>query len=502
MPIRLGLLIDGVRPDAASIEIAGVTADSRAVRPGYLFAALKGAKADGSRFIPDAVRAGAVAVLIEVPHSAHSRESGNPAALAGTGSLLSQGRAVEVVEVVDSHRALALAASRFYPRQPKHLVAVTGTSGKTSVSVFTRQIFEAAGHLAASLGTIGLVTARRTVTGGLTTPDPVKLHQTLAELAADGIDHVAMEASSHGLEQKRLDGLRLVAAGFTNLGRDHLDYHPSVRAYLDAKLRLFSAILPPEGTAVINADSDVAAEVIAAAKARGSKVMTVGVSGNDIRIESAEPAGLSQRLVLEARGRRHDFLLPLAGTFQAENVVMAAGLAIAAGLPADTAIAALAVLKGAQGRLEKVAETAEGAAIFVDYAHKPEAIRAALSALRPMTRGRLIAVIGAGGDRDAGKRPLMGAAATAFADLVIVTDDNPRSEDPASIRRAILQAAPNAIEIAGRGRAIGEAIAMLRDGDVLCIAGKGHETGQIVGDKVLPFSDHEAVAAALREVAQ
>lgn len=475
------LLADSLSGDAVpAIEIFGLAADSREVRPGFLFAALRGKKTDGGAFVKAAVSAGAVAILTGVDTKLPNLP-------------------VPVVRAGDPRRALSLAAARLHPRQPRHLVAVTGTSGKTSVSVFVRQIFEAAGHPAASLGTIGLVAPGRAEPGGLTTPDPIRLHRTLDALATSGIDHAAIEASSHGLDQRRLDGLRLVAAGFTNLGRDHLDYHSDVEDYLRAKLLLFSDLLPSEGAAAISADSEVAPRVIAAVRP-GARVITVGAAGRDIRILSSEPEGLSQRLALDAFGYRARVMLPLAGTFQAANAVMAAGLAIAAGIEAKTAINALSLLKGAPGRLDKVGETADGAAVFVDYAHKPEAIRAALTALRPMTKGRLIVVFGAGGDRDAGKRPLMGAAAAETADLVIVTDDNPRTEDPGPIRRAILSGAPGAIEIAGRGRAIEEAVAMLRSGDILCIAGKGHETGQTIGDTIIPFSDHEVAAKALRKM--
>ncbi|MCC6735599.1 MAG: UDP-N-acetylmuramoyl-L-alanyl-D-glutamate--2,6-diaminopimelate ligase [Bauldia sp.] len=478
-PVLLDELLGGAG-SAAGVAVTGVTADSRQVRPGFLFVALRGAKNDGFRFVADAVAAGAAAVVVG--------DDVVPPVLG-----------VPVVPSREPRRVLALAAAKLHPHQPKHLAAVTGTSGKTSVAVFTRQIFEAAGHPAASLGTIGLVDRGRSVPGGLTTPDPAKLHETLDRLARDGVEHVAIEASSHGLDQHRLDGLRLAAAAFTNLGRDHLDYHPTVADYLAAKLRLFRDLLPDGATAVVNADSDVAAEVVAAVP-RGRPLITVGATGSDIRLHGTTTEGLSQVLEMNAFGRPVTVRLPLAGTFQAENALVAAGLAIGAGIPAETAIAALEGLVGAPGRLEKAGEV-NGAAIFIDYAHKPEAVRAALAALRPMTRARLVVVLGAGGDRDPGKRPLMGAAASEAADVVIVTDDNPRSEDPALIRRAVLGGAKGAIEIAGRGAAIAEAIAMLRPGDVLCIAGKGHETGQIVGSTVLPFSDHEAVRDALRKVA-
>ncbi|MCW5718444.1 MAG: UDP-N-acetylmuramoyl-L-alanyl-D-glutamate--2,6-diaminopimelate ligase [Bauldia sp.] len=478
-PVRLGELVEGAGGDAG-IPITGVTADSRLVEPGFLFVALRGTRDDGSRFVTDAIAAGAAAVVVG-------------------SDVLPPVAAIPVLASPEPRHSLALAAARFYPRQPDRLVAVTGTSGKTSVAVFTRQIFEAAGHPAASLGTIGLVDRGRAYPGGLTTPDPVKLHQTLDRLSREGVEHVAIEASSHGLDQHRLDGLRLAAAGFTNLGRDHLDYHPSLADYLAAKLRLFRDLLPEGATAVINADSAVATDVVAAVP-DGCRLITVGRRGGDIRLESLATDGLAQVLTLDAFGRPMRVRLPLAGAFQAENALVAAALAIGAGIAAETAIGALDGLQGAPGRLDKVGEV-NGAAIFIDYAHKPEAVRAALGALRPMTRGRLIVVLGAGGDRDPGKRPLMGAAAAEAADIVIVTDDNPRSEDPAAIRRAVLGGAQGAIEIGGRGIAIAQAIAMLEPGDVLCIAGKGHETGQIVGSTVLPFSDHDAVRDALRKVA-
>lgn len=482
--MRLGEIAAGLTLDAdeAAIEITGLTADSRAVKEGFLFAALKGAAADGARFAGDAVSRGAAAILT----AADAAELG---------------AAVPQLRAADPRRELALMAARFYPRQPETLVAVTGTSGKTSVTVFARQIFAAAGHEAASIGTIGVVTNHGATYGSLTTPDPVELHRTLDRLAGEGVTHAALEASSHGLDQRRLDGLRLTAAGFTNLGRDHMDYHPTVADYLAAKLRLFREVLPPGATAVVDGDSPFSREVAAAAAAAGRKPMVVGHDGHEIWLVDAVPDARGQRMVMEVFGHRYDVLLPLAGTFQASNAVMALGLALAAGIPAEVAVPALEGLEGAPGRLEKVGETAAGAQVFVDYAHKPDAIRAMLQALRPMTRGRLIVVLGAGGDRDAGKRPLMGAAAAEAADVVIVTDDNPRSEDPARIRAAILEAAPMATEIADRGAAIRAAVAMLQAGDVLCIAGKGHETGQIIGDRVLPFSDHEAARAALAEVA-
>ena len=463
---------------AGGIAIGGLSADSRKVAPGYLFAALAGTT-DGARFAGDAVGRGATAVL------------------AGATAELDVPTGVTVLRAADPRRALALVAARFYPRQPEHLVAVTGTSGKTSVTAFARQIFAAAGKEAASLGTIGVVSAKRTEYGNLTTPDPVSLHAELDLLAREGVTHAAIEASSHGLDQRRLDGIRIVAAGFTNLGRDHMDYHPTVEAYLAAKLRLFTDILPKSGTAVIDMDGARSADVAKAAARRALTTIRVGRAGNELKLIELTPDGFRQRLRVEAFGKRHDIGLPLAGAFQASNALVAAGLAIAAGIEPERALAALANLEGAPGRLELAGRKQNGAMIFIDYAHKPDALVSALQALRPMTHGRLIVVFGAGGDRDPGKRPLMGEAAAANADVVIVTDDNPRSESPAAIRKAVIAGAPDAIEIGDRGEAVARAVAMLEPGDVLCVAGKGHETGQIVGDRTIHFSDHEAVRQAL-----
>ena len=393
-----------------------------------------------------------------------------------------------------------LAAARFYPRQPSTIAAVTGTSGKTSVAAFTRQIWQRLGHAAASIGTIGLVSPKRTVYGSLTTPDPIALHRHLDEIAGDGVTHLAFEASSHGLDQYRLDGVRISAGGFTNLSRDHMDYHPDVAHYLAAKLRLFRDLVAADGAAVISADHDCSQEVIDAAREKHLHLITVGSQGDGagegIRVVAAAIDGFAQRLELQHRGRHYSIRLPLVGEFQIENAMVAAGLAIGTGSEPDQVFSALEHLEGAKGRLERVGER-NGAPIFVDYAHKPDALAKALQALRPYARRKLVVVFGAGGDRDAGKRPLMGAIAAANADQVIVTDDNPRSERPELIRSAILSAAQGASEIGDRAEAIRTAIAGLQAGDALLIAGKGHETGQIVGDRVLPFSDHDAVATAL-----
>jgi len=471
----------GLDAALAEREAAGLCVDSRKAKPGDVFFALAGAKSDGLEFVADAAARGAKIIVAER----------KPDQLPDD---------VELVRVADARAALAHAASRFFPRQPATIIAVTGTSGKTSVAEFTRQIWGEIGFEAASLGTIGIVSPKSNVYGALTTPDPIALHRALDELAGAGVTHLAMEASSHGLDQKRLDGVRLVAGAFTNLSRDHLDYHGDLKSYLAAKLRLFKELLAPGAAAVVDADGDAAGDVIAAARTRGLDLATVGKAGQTIRLVSAERAGFANRLTLSYGGRERRVLLPLPGDFQVSNALVAAGLCLATGCDAQKVFAALETLQGAPGRLERVGET-RGASVFVDYAHKPDALDKALAALRPFVFGRLIVVFGCGGDRDAGKRPIMGEIATRRADVTIVTDDNPRSEDPASIRAAILAAAPGAIEIADRGEAIKSAVAMLRRGDALLIAGKGHETGQIVGDHVLPFSDAEAARAALKDIA-
>ena len=469
-------------PQTGVIEISGLAVDSRAVKPGDLFFALAGAKTDGAKFIEAAIAAGAVAIAGQAP----------PAG----------GHRVPYVATSNPRRALALAAARFFPKQPATIAAVTGTSGKTSVAAFTRQIWQRLGHEAASIGTIGLVSPKRTVYGSLTTPDPIALHRQLDEIAREGVTHLAFEASSHGLDQFRLDGVRVNAGAFTNLSRDHMDYHPDVAHYLAAKLRLFRDLVVDGGVAVISADHDCSHQVIDAARQRKLRLMTVGHKGDGagegIRVTANAIDGFAQRLELEHRGRRTSVHLPLVGEFQIENAVVAAGLAIGTGSDPEKVFAALEQLEGAKGRLERVGER-NGAPIFVDYAHKPDALTKALQALRPYTQRKLVVVFGAGGDRDAGKRPLMGAIAAENADEIIITDDNPRSENPAAIRAAILASAKGAKEIGDRFEAIGKAIAGLAKGDVLLIAGKGHETGQIVGDHVLPFSDHDAVASALTQ---
>jgi UDP-N-acetylmuramoyl-L-alanyl-D-glutamate--2,6-diaminopimelate ligase len=471
---------DNLQAADGDIEITGITADSRAVKPDNLFVAVPGSKTDGLRFIPQAVAAGAAAVMAEQ----------KPADIPLT---------IAFVEVPNARRALALAAAKFFPRQPRTVAAVTGTSGKTSVAAFTRQIWQALGHAAASVGTVGIVWPGGEIYGSLTTPDPIELHRTLEGLAADGVTHLAMEASSHGLDQFRLDGVRIAAGAFTNLSRDHLDYHPSVEAYLNAKLRLFEDLVATGGSAVVANDHPESKKVIDAARVRGLRVLTVGRTGHGIKLIEATIDGNAQRLTLEHAGRRFSLRLPLVGAFQVENALVAAGLALMTGGDPAQVFPALETLQGAKGRLEQVGDF-NGAPIFVDYAHKPDALDKALDALRPYVRRELVVVFGCGGDRDPGKREIMGAIASDKADKVVVTNDNPRSENPAAIRAAILRGARFATEIGDRGEAIRQSIAALQKGDVLLIAGKGHETGQIVGERTLPFSDHEAVAAALGDL--
>ncbi len=479
------LIVAGVDAPAGSADVAitGLTADSRMAGPGMLFAALSGTRADGARFISDAVVKGAAAVL------------------AATDAAIPADIAVPVLRAADPRAALARIAARFSGAQPAIAVAVTGTSGKTSVAEFTRQIFAILGHPAASLGTIGVVKPSGAVYGSLTTPDPITLHATLADLAREGVTHLAFEASSHGLDQHRLDGVELTAAAFTNLGRDHMDYHPSVEHYLAAKLRLFQELLAPGQPAVVNVDGAFAREVVSAAMRRGLEVMTVGRRGSLLHLAATRMEGFTQVLTVDHLGRSHQVRLPLVGAYQVENALTAAGLAIAAGEDPGKVLAALSGLKGVPGRLEIVG-SAKGGLAVVDYAHKPEALAAALDACRPFATGRLICVFGCGGDRDKGKRPLMGEIAARKADVVIVTDDNPRTEVPATIRAEILAAAPGAREIGDRAEAIAAAVAMMGQGDVVVVAGKGHETGQIIGDRVVPFSDQDEIGKALSETSK
>lgn len=465
-------------PEGGATDIVGLTADSRDVRPGFLFAALSGTKTDGRAYIAQALDKGASAILVEKGVSAGAVS-------------------VPVVADINPRRRLALMAAKFYGAQPRMAAAVTGTNGKTSVATFMRQIWSELGLKAASVGTLGITSPKGDRPLGHTTPDPVTLQAAIADLAHEGVTHLAMEASSHGLAQYRLDGVKLRAAGFTNITRDHLDYHPTFDDYLYAKLRLFGEVMAPGGIAVLNADAAHFAEFEAICWARGHRVISVGRKGRSICLVAAKPTARGQTLELVHEGMNYTVSLPLAGAFQASNALVAAGLVIACGGEAAKVFMALEKLKGASGRLEEVAHLANGASVYVDYAHTPDALETILRALRPHTRNKLSVVFGCGGDRDAGKRPIMGDIATRLADCVYVTDDNPRSENPDAIRAAILAQAAGAIDIADRASAIDTAIHALGEGDVLVVAGKGHEKGQIIGDKVIPFSDHEAIALSV-----
>lgn len=479
MRMTLSQLIasDATVPQGAErIAVDGVTADSRAVRPGFVFVALPGTTVDGARFIPQAVAAGAVAVV-----AAQGAEAPG----------------VPLITSEDPRRLFARMAARFHGEQPGIVVAVTGTSGKTSVATFVREIWTAMGFRAASLGTVGVVSPAGVMELEHTTPDAMTLQEIAARLSADHVDHLAIEASSHGLDQRRLDGLRIAAAGFTNLSHDHLDYHANLEEYFDAKMRLFEVLLAPGAAAVINVDSVRGQAAAVRARARGLDVWTVGHEGESIRIMDVERGPSGQHVAFEVKSRIHAIDLPLVGDFQVSNAMVALGLVLATGGDEKIAVHALQSLKGAKGRLELAGRTKAGASVFVDYAHKPDALENALASLRPYTRNRLHVVFGCGGDRDRAKRPIMGEIATRLADRVYVTDDNPRNEDPAAIRAAIMAAAPGAIEIGSRAAAIRTAVGALEEGDVLIVAGKGHEEGQKIGKQVLPFSDHEAVKAAI-----
>jgi UDP-N-acetylmuramoyl-L-alanyl-D-glutamate--2,6-diaminopimelate ligase len=466
------------------VQITGLTADSRRVEPGYLFAALpsatRGSGTDGRDYIGDAVARGAVAVL------------------APPGTVLKD--AAQLVVDENPRRQLALLAARFYQRQPKTVAAVTGTNGKSSVVGFTRQIWSHLGMPAASIGTLGIDADGFDAGPSLTTPDPVALHKTLADLADAGVDHLSMEASSHGLDQYRLDGVDIVAAAFTNLTRDHLDYHQSEADYFAAKLRLFEQLLRPDGTAVLNADSPYYEEIRDACRLAGHRISSYGLNTSDMRIDDLSPLADGLRLCVTIAQRTYETRLPLVGAFQAHNALAALGLAIGCGADVEDAFAALARLKGVRGRMQLAGRHPNGAPVYIDYAHTPDALETALLAIRPHVAGKLTVVFGAGGDRDPGKRAMMGKVAAEFADRAIVTDDNPRREDPASIRRQILTGCPGAAEYDNRAKAIAAAIAELASEDVLIIAGKGHETGQIVGTQVLPFDDVEVAGEALAEL--
>jgi UDP-N-acetylmuramoyl-L-alanyl-D-glutamate--2,6-diaminopimelate ligase len=471
----------GVSPMSMAGKFTGLASDSRKVKPGYLFAAVPGTRVDGAAFVADAVRRGATAVL------------GLPQVRS-----IAQSHGVRFIADDNPRRRLALMAAEHFACQPSTVAAVTGTNGKTSVTVFLRQIWTSLGRKATSLGTIGVVAPSLEVKLEHTTPDPIELHSLLARLSDAGLNHLALEASSHGLDQYRLDGVQVKAAAFTNITRDHLDYHADFEHYLRAKLRLFTDILQPDGAAVINADALHADTFLRTAKRCEAEIVTVGAAGETLKLVACQPQPYGQSLSIAHAGRCYDIALPLAGGFQASNALVAAGLAIGLGESAEQVIAAMGRLKGAPGRLQKVAFAASGAPVYVDYAHTPDALANVLSAIRPHVAGRLHVVFGCGGDRDPGKRPLMGEIAVRLADSVIVTDDNPRNEDAAAIRRAVLAGCPSALEIGDREQAITRAMAALGPGDALIIAGKGHESGQIIGAQLRPFSDaEEAVKAAL-----
>jgi UDP-N-acetylmuramoyl-L-alanyl-D-glutamate--2,6-diaminopimelate ligase len=466
----------GGHGSVADVEIVGLTADSRRVEKGYLFAALKGLKADGKDFIADALARGAAAVLVEPG-----------------GSTLS----VPVIEDSDPRRRLAQMAARFYPRQPETVVAVTGTNGKSSTVDFLRQIWAHAGYSAAALGTLGVTTAAGRRPLGHTTPDPVAIHQNLDRLAREGVTHLALEASSHGLAQHRVDAVKIGAVAFTNLTQDHFDYHPDFEDYFAAKMRLFAELSPAGTPAVINPEGEWGARVVDIAQRAGLDVRTFGWSGEAVCLAELWPRAASQRLDLVIEGKEVRVELPLVGEFQALNALGAAALALATGVSADAAIGALGKLEGVPGRLQHVADAPVGAPILVDYAHTPDGLDKLLRAVRPHTQGRVVLVFGCGGDRDPKKRAPMGAIGSKLADVAIVTDDNPRTEDPAAIRRAIMAGGEKAVEIPDRAVAIARAVEMLKTGDVLVIAGKGHETGQILGDREIPFSDAEEARKAV-----
>ncbi|MCH8616258.1 UDP-N-acetylmuramoyl-L-alanyl-D-glutamate--2,6-diaminopimelate ligase [Sphingomonas sp. SM33] len=453
-------------------EVTGFAIDHRKVVQGSVFGAFKGAVFNGEDFIALAIERGAVAVVAR-----------------------SEASVPDVPRLSDTEprRLFAQLASRFYGPYPETVVAVTGTNGKTSTVEMTRQLWRMAGHRSASIGTLGVTTSDDQVKTGLTTPDIVTFLNNMAGLKRLGISHVAYEASSHGLDQHRAEGVPLKAAAFTNFSRDHLDYHPSMDAYFEAKMRLFDELLPQDGTAVVWTDDPKSAEVIERVRRRGIALMTVGRAGETIQLVEQQPTALGQKLVIRFAEGTYRLALPLIGAYQASNVLVAAGLAMATGSKFETVFSAMQRLAPVRGRLERAVISRAGAPVYIDYAHTPDALEAAIAALRPHVSNRLITVFGAGGDRDQGKRPEMGEVAARLSDVVIVTDDNPRGEDPATIRAAVLAGAPGAKEIGGRREAIAEAIRIAVDGDIILVAGKGHETGQIIGtganERVLPFDD-------------
>lgn len=479
MSLSVSQLLEGsgARPKKGLGTVFGLNSDSRRIEPGDIFFALPGQKVHGNEFVADAVHRGALAVVTD------TAPAGDPG--------------VPVIVVTDARASYARAASRVFEPQPEITVGVTGTNGKTSVASFVRQIWDHAGLPGASIGTLGVQTATRTIDGALTTPDSRTLHQAMRALKAQGIDHVALEASSHGLDQHRLDGIHFEAVAFTNLSRDHLDYHADMDEYRNAKLRLFTDLLVDGGAAVVNVDDPEYEPFMFAALSANATLLTVGREGAYIEIISIKPEAYGQRVQIRHIGEIVDFHLHIPGEFQVSNALIAAALAMSSGVDKNDAFAALPALVGAVGRLELVGEH-KGAAIFVDYSHKPEALRTALATLRPYAKNKLRVVFGCGGDRDKGKRPQMGAIASELADDVIVTDDNPRTENAANIRAEVLAEAKGAREIADRREAIRTAVKSLQKGDVLIVAGKGHETYQIIGTTKHHFSDHEEIAAAIK----
>jgi UDP-N-acetylmuramoyl-L-alanyl-D-glutamate--2,6-diaminopimelate ligase len=477
--LNLSHLIQG----APNAEVTGITADSRRVKPGDLFAALQGVAGDGRDYVEQAIRNGAVAILTDARPGEFS---------------------VPTVRAENARLALSIAASKMWPQPPATIAAVTGTNGKSSTVDFLRQIWTRLGKRAASMGTLGAIGPRGRVDLGHTTPDPVAIHQTLSKLLGDGVSHVAVEASSHGLAQFRLDGVKLAAGAFSNLTQDHLDYHPDFDDYRRAKLRLFTDLLPKGAPACINADSAERPVFEAAAREAGLKPFTFGWKGDHLWFDEIIPRGTAQDLVVQwevapGQDAERRIKLPLIGEFQALNALAAAAVAMSLGDDAEKVLEALEHLEGVPGRLELVGQTHDKAPVFVDYAHTPDGLDTLLRAARPHVRGKIVLVFGCGGDRDTKKRPLMGEVARRFADDVIVTDDNPRSENPEAIRAAILKAVPDASEIGDRAEAIAEGVRRLRPGDALLIAGKGHETGQIIGSRTLPFNDASVARAAIAD---
>jgi UDP-N-acetylmuramoyl-L-alanyl-D-glutamate--2,6-diaminopimelate ligase len=485
--LRLSELIDegkkSLKQAWTDVEINGLSADSRAVRPGYLFAAIPGTRVDGRAYIDDALKAGASAILAPPKtkldtHNAH----------------------IPLITDANPRRALALIAAKFFNQQPENIVAVTGTNGKTSVAHFVQQLWNGLGDKAASIGTLGMTGPGLPRGGSLTTPDPIALHRVLADLHRDGFHCLAMEASSHGLDQNRLDGVRLKAALFTNLTRDHLDYHQTFEAYKEAKLRLFSELLPKDGIAIWNADSPVAQDIKKRAKSRDLRSISYGLAAGDIHLESKQLTHEGWSLKIRAFDAHYETELPLPGEFQISNALAAAALLHACGKPFGDLVALFPSLRGVPGRMQKAGTTPNGAAVYVDYAHTPDALETVLRAIRPHISNKLVVIFGCGGDRDRGKRPEMGTIACQHADKIIITDDNPRSEDPAVIRTDILTACNSAEEIGDRRTAIEATIKRLEPGDALIVAGKGHETGQIIGDTIYPFNDLDVARAALGDI--